>query len=272
VGVDEHTIEFAGAPVFYRRAPATGDPVLYLHGVPTSSDDVTPFLERTGGIAPDLPGFGRSAKGGNLDYSLEGHANFIERLLEQLGVERVRLFAHDWGAGGGLTFALRHPDRVTRLVLCNALPLLPSFHWHRLARLIRRPLLGELVMGSTTKSLLARTLRSGAVNPDSWPDARVDSVWEQFDQGTQRATLRLYRDASEDRLAEAGKGLASLATPTLVLWGERDPWLAAEFADAYASRLPYARAERLPEAGHWPWLDQPDVIERVAAFLEDDTK
>ena len=104
--VDEHTIEVAGAPVFYRSAPAPGDaPPLYLHGAPTSSDDWTALLERTGGIAPDLIGFGRSSKAGNLDYTLAGLAEFVARLLAELDVARVRVVAHDWGAAAALVFA-----------------------------------------------------------------------------------------------------------------------------------------------------------------------
>ena len=53
---------------------------LFLHSVPTSSDDWREFLPMTGGVAPDLIGFGRSAKGGHLDYSLNGYVGFIEEL------------------------------------------------------------------------------------------------------------------------------------------------------------------------------------------------
>jgi pimeloyl-ACP methyl ester carboxylesterase len=59
VRVDEHTINLDESPVFYRSAEAPDVPVLYLHGIPTSSDDWIEFLARTGGIAPDLIGFGR---------------------------------------------------------------------------------------------------------------------------------------------------------------------------------------------------------------------
>jgi pimeloyl-ACP methyl ester carboxylesterase len=272
VRVDEHTIELAGAPVFYRSAPvpggAGGAPALYLHGIPTSSDDWTDFLATTGGIAPDLIGFGRSAKAGNLDYSIDGHADFLERLLEALRVEQVKLVAHDWGAAGGLVFAQRHPDRVKRIVLCNALPLREGFRWPRLARLWRRPVLGELAMGSVNRWLLDRYLRRGCVREDAWPPDRLAAVWEQFDQGTQRAILRLHRDAGEARLAAAGARLGELRVPALVIWGARDPWLASEHGEAYAAALPQASLERLPDAGHWPWLDQPGVVDRVASFLE----
>ena len=58
------------AEVFWQEAP--GLPVLYLHGVPTDGDDWLSFLEQTGGFAPDLPGFGRSSKRGDLDFSMDG--------------------------------------------------------------------------------------------------------------------------------------------------------------------------------------------------------
>ena len=87
--VDEHTINIDESPVFYRSSAETPDvPVLYLHGIPTSSDDWVEFLERTGGIAPDLMGFGRSGKGGHLDYSLAGLTGFVERFLAELARRR----------------------------------------------------------------------------------------------------------------------------------------------------------------------------------------
>ncbi len=265
MSVDEHTIELAGSPVFYRRAPGAGAPALYLHGIPTSSDDWVEFLERTGGIAPDLSGFGRSGKGGHLNYSAEGHAHFLEQLLEVLAVERMKLVVHDWGAVGGLLFAQRHPERIERLIICNAIPLFEGFEWPRFVRWCRRPGLGELVMGSLTRGVLARTLRQGG----PWPEERIDAIWTQFDQGTQRAILRLYRDAGESRLAGLGTGLGELEMPALVLWGERDPWLAPELGAAYADRLPRARLERLAHGGHWPWLEHPGVVDRVADFVNE---
>jgi pimeloyl-ACP methyl ester carboxylesterase len=56
--------------------------VLYLHGVPTSSDDWVAFLERTGGLAPDLPGFGRSGKRGDGDFTMAGYDRFVEDFLD----------------------------------------------------------------------------------------------------------------------------------------------------------------------------------------------
>ena len=113
--------------------------------------------------------------------------------------------------------------------------------------------------------MLARALRRGSVRDDAWPDTRIAAVWDQFDQGTQRAILRLVRDA---RPASLRRRYAAYA-PALIIWGDRDPWYPPPLADAYAARLPGAKVERLPDAGHWPWLDRPDLVDRVAAFLEE---
>jgi pimeloyl-ACP methyl ester carboxylesterase len=270
VGVDEHTIEVAGASVFYRRAPARDLEILYLHSVPTSSDDWAQLVDATGGLAPDLPGFGRTSKAGNLDYSLPAYAGFVERLLDALAVAEVALVGHGWGAAIGLLFAQRHPDRVARLAIVDAVPLLDGFQWPALARWWRRPVVGELLMGSVNRRLLARVLRHGSARPQAWPDARVDAVWDQFDQGTQRAILRLHRSLDERELAACGAGLAELEQPALVVWGDRDPWLAPAFADAYARRLAHATVEHVPGAGHWPWLEEPTVAERLARFAADE--
>lgn len=272
MGVEEHTIELDGAPVFYRRAPAGGREILYLHSIPTSSDDWVDALELGGGVAVDLPGFGRSGKAGNLDYSLNGFVTFAERLLDELGIGEVALVGHGWGAAVALLLAGRASDRVDRLAIVDALPLLEGFQWPRLARWLRRPGLGELLMGSANRWLLARILRGASTSDRAWPDPRVGAVWQQFDQGTQRAILRLHRSIEAGSLPVAGAGLDQLAQPVLIAWGELDPWFGAAFADAYARRLPAASTELVPGAGHWPWLDRPELTERLARFAGGDAR
>jgi pimeloyl-ACP methyl ester carboxylesterase len=115
--------------------------------------------------------------------------------------------------------------------------------------------------------MLARLLRHGSASPGAWSEARIDSVWEHFDQGTQRAILRLHRSVDEHWLAAAGEGMRRLEQPALVVWGEQDPWLDPSFAEAYGRRLPGATVERIPGAGHWPWLDRPELTARLGAFV-----
>jgi pimeloyl-ACP methyl ester carboxylesterase len=255
-------------PVFWREAPVQdGAPVpLYLHGVPTNSDEWLPFLARTGGLAPDLPGFGRSGKAGNLDYTIGGYADFVERCLDLVAVERVSLVVHDWGSVG-LAFAQRHPERVARLVVMNAVPFLPGYRWHRTARIWRAPLLGELAMGATTRAIMRFSTREARPGREPMPDAWLDTVFDHFDQGTQRAILRLYRSAPPEVLAAAGARLARLTMPALVVWGQTDPYIPARFGRDFAQALPDAELLELDDAGHWPWFDRPDLIERVAGFL-----
>jgi pimeloyl-ACP methyl ester carboxylesterase len=265
--VSEHNAELDGLPVFWRSAPSPsgGTPILYLHGVPTSSDEWVEFLALGGGIAPDLPGFGRTGKPGSLSYTMGEYDAFIERFLDSLGVERVRLVVHDWGAVG-LLFAQRLPERVERLVIVNSVPFLPGYRWHRTARLWRTPLVGEIAMGSTSRTVLRLLTRESNATPGPMPDAWIDSAMAHFDQGTQRAILRLYRSSPPEALAAAGEHLDRLAMPALVVWGTRDPYLPARFGRAYAQALPSAELLELDDAGHWPWLDQPQLVQRIVDF------
>lgn len=262
--ISERTAELDGLPVFWRSAP--GEKVFYLHGVPTSSDDWLPFLSRTGGIAPDLPGFGRTGKPGYLSYTIDEYTRFIERFLDMVEIERVRLVVHDWGAVG-LAFAQAHPERVERLVVMNAVPFLPGYRWHRTARIWRTPVLGELAMGATSRLTLGVATRESNVTPGPLPKEWIDSTVRHFDQGTQRAILRLYRSSPSEVLARAGERLSTLDAPALVVWGARDPYISVRFAHDYARALPSAELLELPDAGHWWWLDRPDAIDRVVEFL-----
>ena len=128
--------------------------MLYLHSVPTSSDDWRDLVALTGGIAPDLPGFGRSGKAANYDYSLTGYGRFVEELLDVLAIPRVTIVGHAWGAAAGLVFAQRHPERIERLALIDPVPLLDGFRWPGIVRWWRRPGVGELVMGSVSLVML----------------------------------------------------------------------------------------------------------------------
>ena len=269
--VGERQEDVGGVPLFWRELPPRGGaaPVLYLHGVPTNSDDWLPFLEHTGGVAPDLPGFGRSGKPAGFDYSIEGYGRYLREFVELLGLERFSLLVHDWG-GVGLALAQQLPDRLERLVIVNAVPLLPGYRWHRIARVWRTPILGELAMGLSTRWVGKQLSREATVAPGPAPDELLDRTYDHFDQGTQRAILKLYRSAPPERLAEAGERLGELRCPALVLWGAEDPYIDSSFAHAYAEALGGpVRLELAQGAGHWPWVDRPELVETVTSFLRE---
>jgi pimeloyl-ACP methyl ester carboxylesterase len=267
--VAEHNETLDGQPVFWRSAPVRdgGSPILYVHGVPTTGELWTPFLEQGGGVAVDLPGFGRSTKRGDLDASIEGYGRFLDAFTELTGIERLRLVVQDWGAVG-LAWAARHPERIERLVVMNAVPLLPGYRWHRIARLWRTPLVGELAMGLTVRPVFRAATRGAVAGRGGLPDDVVEICLRDFDVGTQRAILRLYRGAGPAELEAAGTRLGDLTCPALVAWGDRDPYIPARFADAYAGALGGAAEVRhLPDAGHFPWLDRPELVTDVFDFL-----
>jgi pimeloyl-ACP methyl ester carboxylesterase len=267
--ITDHAGEVYGMPAFWRTAPTPVEgvaPTLWVHGVPTSSDDWIPFLQLAGGIAPDLPGFGRSSKRGDLAYDIDWYCEWLDAFIEKLGVERVRLCVHDWG-GLALAWAARRPERIERIVVIDSVPLLPGYKWHRLARAWRTPFVGEMVMGMTFKWSLRLISRESNATPGPLPKELIDAAHSHFDQGTQRAILRLYRSAPPEVLAEKGRSLGLLDCPSLVIWGEQDPYIPANFADSYAAALGDATAERIDGAGHWPWLDRPELVERIGSFL-----
>jgi haloalkane dehalogenase len=102
-----------------------GDPVVLLHGNPTSSylwRNVIPPIEGTGRcLAPDLIGMGRSGKAGSGAYRLADHVRYLDAWFDALDLSRVTLVVHDWGSALGFHWARRHPDRVKALVYMEAI-------------------------------------------------------------------------------------------------------------------------------------------------------
>jgi haloalkane dehalogenase len=90
----------------------SGDaPVVYLHGNPTSSHAWRHVLPRTGGVAPDLIGMGRSGKP-DIAYSFADHARYLDAFVDRVGLDQVVLVGHDWGGALAFDWAARHPERV----------------------------------------------------------------------------------------------------------------------------------------------------------------
>lgn len=268
--IEERFVDVGAVRVFTREVPGPGPPAVFVHGNPTHSGDWLPFLERIRGraLAFDLPGFGRSDRPAprDFDYAMHSYGSFVERLLERLDIDRYSLVLHDWGVVA-LLAAMRAPERVERLALVDCVPLLPGFRWHWVARIWRRRGAGELFNAVTTKPAVRLVLRQARPRMRSMPAGFVEEIWPYWDRGMKRAVLRLYRSADPGPLAAAGERLGELRCPALVVWGRGDPYIPARFARAYAERLPSAELVELDDAGHWPWIDRPDVVPRVLEFI-----
>lgn len=265
--MEPRTDELAGMPVRWRSAPGPDGavPVLYLHDAPAAGGAWAPLLERTGGVAPDLPGFGGTGKGGHFAYDFPGYAAWLETFAAHAGLTgSFDLVVHGFGAVG-VPWALAEPGRVRRLVLVAPVPLTDEFRWLGLARLWRRRVVGESVIGFGFRPVFDRVLRRLHGGP--LPQAFLDACWADFDPGTQRAILRLHRAASPDALERAGRGLSQFRGEALIAWGGSDGCLDPGWAEAIAGRLARGEAEVVPGAGHWAWIDDARVVDRIAGHL-----
>ena len=124
--VHYRTIKVDGVDIFYREAgPASAPVVFLLHGFPTSSHmfrNLIPALaDRYRVIAPDYPGFGESAAPDHTTfaYTFGHYADIVDALLTQLGAQRYAIYLMDYGAPVGYRLALKHPERVTALIVQN---------------------------------------------------------------------------------------------------------------------------------------------------------
>lgn len=263
------------SPVLIGGLASTGsadEAVVFVHGNPDVGRDWEPLMSRVSPfarvIAPDMPGFGGAERRANQDYTVAGYAAHLGGLLDQLGVNRAHLVAHDFGGPFSLAWAAGHPDRVASLTLINT-GVFIDYRWHRMARLWQTPVVGEIVIGATTPGLARRVLRHD--NP-GLPDKWVDQIAAHATpRGTKRAILRLYRSAVPPKLLEDVIGPLRQRDPdTLVVWGDRDVYLPVALAERQRRVFPRARIETLPGVGHWAWLEQPErVAELVVPFLRE---
>lgn len=248
--------------------PHPEHPVLLVHGVPSSANDWVPFLNELEGkrrcIAPDQVGFGASDRVPELRHTMEALADYLEALMDADGAEGFDLITHDWGCIG-LIAGARRPERIGRVVAMNAVPFDATYRWHATAQIWRRRPAGEIFNATANKPAMRLGLRL-AVSSASIASKLADDVWPYFDGGTKRAILELYRDADPEKLDTYRPALNRLEGPSLVLWGDGDPYISPRFADSYGEVLD-AEVEHLPQVGHWPWLDRPELVGRVAEFL-----
>lgn len=273
IPVRESVLDVNGVrtPVLESGPGTSGEAVVFVHGSPGSGRDwldlMGPVGTFTRAVALDLPGFGRAGKPVDFDYTVAGYSAHLGQVLDQLGIEWAHLVLHDFGGPWALAWAAEHPDRFASAVLINS-GVLVGYRWHPLARLWRTPRLGEMAMATASKPAFRFLLQLRSRR--RFPRAFVERAWNEFDPGTRRAILRLYRatgDPSGDacRLSPV---LAPLRRPALVIWGARDPYIPLEQAGTQRVTFPDAEVVVLAKSGHWPFVDAPGAVHSaVIPFL-----
>lgn len=239
--------------------------VVFVHGNPGSCDDWERLAGAVGAagvraVALDLPDFGETIAPEGFSHDVPSYAGFLDEALGALGVERVHLVIHDFGGPIGLVWAAMHVERVGSVTLIDT-GILPGYRWHRLARVWRTPVVGELFQAISPPAVLRRMI--GRAEPRGLPPWFLERL--HYSRRTRRAVLALYR-ATDDPGAAASEFAAYMREkdiPALVIWGEHDAYLPASYAARQRDAFPSAEVHVLGASGHWPYADAPETVERL---------
>lgn len=262
-----------GVRMFYREAgPADGPVVLLLHGFPTSSHmfrNLMPLLgDRYRVIAPDYPGFGQSDSPDRTEfgYTFGRFADMVDALMGQLGATRYAMYVMDYGAPVGYRFALKHPERVSALIVQNGNAYdagLREF-WDPIKAYwasgspAHREALSHLVTPDLTKFQYVDGVKDvSRISPDNWvhDQALLDRPGNKeiqldlfYDYGTNVPLYPRFQQFFRER-----------KPPTLIVWGKNDSIFPEEGAHPYLRDLPKAELHIL-DTGHFALEDKLDTM------------
>jgi pimeloyl-ACP methyl ester carboxylesterase len=267
------TQEIDGIMIFYREAgPEEAPVVLLLHGFPTSSHmfrNLIPALaDRYHVIAPDYPGFGQSdmPERTAFSYTLDRFAEFVDGLLDRLGIDRYAMYVMDYGAPVGWRLALQHPDRITALIVQNGNAYeegLKAFwdpikaYWSDPSEAHRKAL-HVLVAPETTRFQYTDGVADvSRVAPDNWvhDQALLDRP------GNAEIQMDLFYDYRTNLpLYPAVQAwFRKHRPPTLIVWGKNDKIFPADGPHPYKRDLPDAELH-LIDTGHFALEDRADEM------------
>jgi pimeloyl-ACP methyl ester carboxylesterase len=238
--------EAGGVQSFLREA-GEGEPVVLMHGVPSSSFLYRKLLEPLAGaglraLAFDLPGLGLAARPESFDYSRSGLARWSGEAIDALGIERCHLVVHDIGGPIGFEWAIRHPDRVATLTALNTFVDVAGFHrpWSMHPFSVRG--LGELWLRSLNPGVMRQLFYLQTIaDRSATPPGELYAYYHLLKHGDGgRAFLRIMRgfELSAEKERFYREGLGALDCPRQVVWGERDPALGEDRRLAVQEFLP----------------------------------
>ncbi len=256
------------------RVTGSGDPLLLLHGIGRSLEDWDEQHARLSAghelHSLDLPGFGWSDPVAG-PTTLESLADALPAYLDAAGVAGpVTAVGNSLGGAVAMTLATRHPDRVRALVLADSAGFgrqvtvgLRMLAFDPLATLLMRPTPGNS----------RRSTRTIFHDPALTTDARVRHAQELSARPTHAATmLDIARDLGTVRGVSSRwrrplvEGVRESGLPVLAVWGDRDRILPPAHLAAVARELPDARTRLIPDCGHMPQIERPDLF---AGLVED---
>jgi pimeloyl-ACP methyl ester carboxylesterase len=273
-GAEPREIETPRCRIAYWEA-GSGEPVLCLHGFPdhplgmrTLTEGLTQAGYRV--VCPALPGYWPSSAVADGDYGLAAVSEDILRLADALGLGRVRLVGHDWGAAIAYRLGAYEPERVERIV-AMAVPPAPGFRIRRtVMRELRTAWYAYFLAYGRDAAATARDSRWLTALAQSWsPGLRWpewgDVVTTLCRPGVLEAVCAYYRAD-----LDGGLDARPVAVPATVLHGGQDGCIGAmSFRDLEACFSASFTLRLFPELGHWPHVEDPaQVLPAVVAGLE----
>ncbi len=261
-----------------------GAPVVMLHGNPSWSfyyrNLVMTLRDRYRCIVPDHIGCGLSDKpdDNRYDYTLSRRVDDLELLLDTLGVmENITLVVHDWGGMIGMAFAVRHPERIARLVILNtgAFHLPESKPFPLGLRICRDTVLGTLLVRGCNAFSVGASYVGCKRNPMS-PEIRSLYQLPYNSWQNRIATLRFVQDIplspgdrGYDLVSTVSDGIGQFSSlPILILWGELDFVFDRHFLAEWQQRFPAAELHSYPDCGHYILEDaKEEVVPLISRFL-----
>jgi pimeloyl-ACP methyl ester carboxylesterase len=275
-----------GIRLHYVTAGA-GEPIVFLHGFPEFWYAWRGQIEEFGrdhlAVAPDMRGYNLSSKPPEVErYRVSELVEDVRGLADHLGARQFTLVGHDWGGVVAWAFAMAHPGRLRRLIIVNAPH--PSIFQAELRRnpdqqrasrymlTLRSPQAEEL-LAADNYAMLAR----GIFRMTAEERAAYIEAWSQ--PGALRGGVNYYRaaragppadedDQTAEGLAVEGLPTSIVRVPTLVIWGEQDPFLLTGNLDGLEQYIPDLIIERIPDGSHWVIHEQPARINSLMrAFI-----
>ncbi len=274
--IEDQWLDIDGLRIHCFVAGAGGSPVVLLHGGGLDSASISwratigPLSAQHRVFAPDLPGYGQSDKP-VVEYTIDFYVNFLEHLLDALHLQEASLVGLSLGGGIALSFTLRFPGRVEKLVLVGSYGIQSSVAWHKLSYLlVHLPFLNALTMRllGSSRSMVRQSLLAGLVySPQRLSEELVDEVYQRAREpgaGKAFASFQKSEVLWNGLRSDLTGRLHEITVPTLIVQGAEDT--AAPLACARKARALIKNSELyiVPQTRHWPQGEKPEEFTRVA--------
>jgi 2-hydroxymuconate-semialdehyde hydrolase len=237
-----------------------GPPVLLLHGFPTSSilwrREAWLLAQRMRVIAPDLLGYGASDKPDEADLSEPAQIEYVLELLDGLGIRELAVVGHDLGGALAQMLALDGGVEVRALVLLDA-ACFDAWPTEPARRIQAVPPRGQT--SQAVENAVRQTFARGVAHQSRLPEETVRSYLRPW-LANPAALFRAARAITGKGLAGRDAELADLDLPTLVIWGEDDPFLSADLPERLGEAILGSAVALLPGCSHFVTEDAPQTV------------